>query len=364
MNLQERQKNQHFTFIRILGLGLAYALIGYASLPLAVTPGYISAIFPSAGIAIAALLIWGNHLWPGVFLGSALLNTYVGLQQDSYTLSYLGAALITAAGASSQALVASWLVRRHVKLPIALAHENEIFWFMLLAGPIACIINATFAVTSLYITNIITLSDFVFSWFTWWIGDVIGVLITAPLLFIAFAQPRQLWAGRKAIVTIPLLFMLTSVITLFFWASKLELERTQFDFKEISLHTHERLRSSFASYFDSVASIERLYLSSTFVSREEFSIFVASDLAKKTGMNGLSWNPIITDDQRDTFEKKMVAEGINSFKITERNKNSQLIEASQRNEYVVVNYIEPLKTNRKALGFDCRIKPKSPSSAS
>ena len=135
------------------------------------------------------------------------------------------------------------------------------------------------------------------------------------------------------------------------------MERIQFDFKEISLHTHERLRSSFASYLDSVASIERLYLSSTFVSREEFSIFVANDLAKKKGMNGLSWNPVIKNNQRVQFEKKVIAEGIKNFKITQRNKEGQLVSASQRDEYITVTYIEPFKTNEKALGFDVGSNP-------
>ena len=206
-NLKDLKKNQLLSFISILALSISYALVGYASLQLAISPGYISAIFPSAGIAIAALLIWGNHFWPGVFLGSVLLNTYISLQQDSFTLSYLGVAFITAAGASLLAVIGAWLVRRHIKFPIALAEEKEIFWFMLLAGPIACVINATFGVISLYVTNIITLSDFIFAWFTWWTGDVIGVLIAAPLLFITFAQPRQLWIGRKTIVTIPLLLI-------------------------------------------------------------------------------------------------------------------------------------------------------------
>ncbi|MDH5185322.1 MAG: hypothetical protein OEX12_15700, partial [Gammaproteobacteria bacterium] len=46
----------------ILLLCIAYTLVGRLSLMLAIPPGYATAIFPPAGIAIAALLIWGNRL--------------------------------------------------------------------------------------------------------------------------------------------------------------------------------------------------------------------------------------------------------------------------------------------------------------
>jgi integral membrane sensor domain MASE1 len=71
----------------VLILCIVYALVGRLALLLAIPPGYATAIFPSAGIAVAALLIWGNRLCPGVFLGSMLLNGWVGLEQGALSLA-------------------------------------------------------------------------------------------------------------------------------------------------------------------------------------------------------------------------------------------------------------------------------------
>ena len=336
----------------ILILGLSYAVIGYLSLMLAIPPGYATAIFPSAGIAMAALLLWGYRLLPGVFLGSLLLNIWVTLEHSPLTITSLEFIVGASTGASLQALAGAWLIRRFIGFPTTLSKEKDIFKFMILAGPVASIINASFGVSSLYATGIITLSDYAYSWFTWWVGDTIGVLITVPLMFIAFAQPRQLWRGRITSVALPLLFMLTIIISLFLWVSKLELEKTQFDLKEVSSDTHQKLRSTFETYQDSVTYIERFFSSSSDVSRADFRNFIAHTLNNKPGINGFSWNPVISNDQRNQFEKNIREEGFTDFKITERDNKGLLITATNRDKYIPVKYIEPMIGNQKAFGFD------------
>lgn len=335
-----------------LPLGLSYAVTGYLSLMLAIPPGYATAIFPSAGIALAALLLWGYRLLPGVFLGSLLLNIWITLEHSSLTLTSLEFAVGAATGASLQALTGAWLIHRFIGFPTTLSKEQDIFRFMILAGPIASIINASFGVTSLYATGIITLSDYGYSWFTWWVGDTIGVLITVPLMLTVFAQPRQLWRGRIKSVALPLILMLTIIISLFLWVSELELEKTQSNFKEVSTDSHEKLRSTFETYQDSVIYIERFFSSSSDISRIDFRHFVAHTLNNKPGINGFSWNPVISSDQRDQFEKSIREEGFAEFKITQRDNKGQLIAATNRDKYIPVKYIEPMTGNEKAFGFD------------
>ncbi|WP_083917264.1 CHASE domain-containing protein [Thiomicrorhabdus arctica] len=338
--------------VGILALGLSYALVGYISLLLAIPPGYATAIFPSAGIALAALLLWGYRLLPGVFLGSLLLNLWVTLEHSPLTLTNLEFITSASIGATLQALAGAWLVRRFVGFPTTLSKGKDIVSFMILTGPVASIISAIFGVTGLYATGIISLSDYTYSWLTWWIGDTIGVLITVPLILIAFAQPKPLWRGRIYSVALPLLFMLTIIIVLFFWVSELESGKAKADFKEVSNDTHEKLRSSFENYQDSVIYIERFFSSSSNVSRVDFRNFVDHTLNTKPGINGFSWNPIVSETQREQFEKNIREEGFADFKITQRNNQGQLITANNRDEYIPVKYIEPMSGNEKAFGFD------------
>jgi len=338
-------------------LCLAYAITGRLALMLAVPPGYATATFPSAGIAVTALLLWGNRLWPGVLLGSLLLNVWVSLEHGPLTVFSLEVAVSAATGATLQALAGAWLVRRFVGFPTALSKELDIFKFMVAAGPLACLLNASFGVTALYATGIIAQADFGFSWFTWWVGDTIGVLIAAPMMLIAFAHPRTLWWGRRTTVAVPLLVGLSSVIILFAWASKVEQAQIQADFNEISNTTYERLRKSFTVYINSVGYVERFVATSSQVTREAFHKFVAYPLANNPGTHALSWNPVVPHDQRDHFKNIVRKEGFSDFQITERDTQNHLIRAKKRNTYIPVQYIEPMKGNEKAFGFDVASSP-------
>ena len=52
----------------ISGTTLAYLLVGLAALQLAIPPSYAAPLFPPAGIALAAVLVYGRIALPGVVL--------------------------------------------------------------------------------------------------------------------------------------------------------------------------------------------------------------------------------------------------------------------------------------------------------
>ena len=58
----------------LLVTAIAYALTGWLARLLAIPPGYASPLFPAAGIALAAVLVYGRVAWAGVFIGSAITN--------------------------------------------------------------------------------------------------------------------------------------------------------------------------------------------------------------------------------------------------------------------------------------------------
>jgi integral membrane sensor domain MASE1 len=55
-------------------LAIAYFATAKTSLLLAIPPGYATAVWPPSGIALAALLLQGIRLWPGIWLGAAVAN--------------------------------------------------------------------------------------------------------------------------------------------------------------------------------------------------------------------------------------------------------------------------------------------------
>ena len=54
-----------------------------------------------------------------------------------------------AMGASLQAIVGAFLIRRFTQYPTAFVEARDIIKFLLLGGPVSCLVNATWSVTSL-----------------------------------------------------------------------------------------------------------------------------------------------------------------------------------------------------------------------
>jgi integral membrane sensor domain MASE1 len=102
---------------QVLALATVYFAAAKLALPLAIPPGYATAVWPPSGIALAAVLLFGNLLWPGVWLGAALVNLTV---QAS-----LPAAVLIGTGNTLEALAGAALVRRCIGLPRGFASGED-----------------------------------------------------------------------------------------------------------------------------------------------------------------------------------------------------------------------------------------------
>jgi integral membrane sensor domain MASE1 len=144
----------------------SYVITGKAALMLALPPGYVSAVFPPAGIAVAAAFIVGSRSLFWIFLGSLLLNVWVGWSAaHQLNLAGLLAALVIAAASMLQAAAGGWALRRSVGHPSALDNLRDISRFLLLA-PFICLTSASLSVTGLWLLGIVGTDTLATNWFT------------------------------------------------------------------------------------------------------------------------------------------------------------------------------------------------------
>src|SRR5438094_6605084 len=271
-----------FSTIRLLGCIAVTATIffvtGKLALFLAIPPGYAAAVWPAAGLALGCLLLFGERAWPGILIGSFLVNFWTSL--DTATLGAFAKSvavpLFIGGGAALQAYAGAFLVRCFVGMPTALATEKEVVRFSLVSAA-DCVIAATIGVTSLWIANVIHSADYLTIWITWYVGDAIGTLIIAPLVLI-WTQGAADWR-RKLSVTIPMTFTLAVVVALFFETNRWEQGRVRMEFDQRVESLTRKLQSDFDSYLDVLRSVQNFFVSSPSVSQDSFHSFVARDIA-------------------------------------------------------------------------------------
>ncbi len=180
------------------GLAAVYFVAGKLGLQLAYVHASATAVWPCTGIAIAALLVFGYRVWPGILLGAFLVNlTTAGSLETS-----IGIAI----GNTLEGLAGCYLVSRFAGGKEAFARAQDIFKFALLAGMVATTVSATVGVTSLALGGFADWAAFGSMWCTWWLGDAVGAVTVTPLLLLWWENPRLRWT-RKQITELALLFL-------------------------------------------------------------------------------------------------------------------------------------------------------------
>ncbi len=268
--LIDRYKLFPLTIILLnIAIAFVYFLFGLLGLELAVQPSQASAIWPPSGIALAATLLYGARVWPGIFLGSFSISAWAfGFDTDLllvYFLSSIGIILFAYTG--------SRLIRKYANFPGDLIFDKDIIVFLLLGGPVSCLIPATLGVLVMSFYNIIPSSEIPITWLVWWVGDTIGVIIFTPIMLTIFTPSNPLWKQRRFSLALPLIVSFTFVLILFYYIIDLEEKRHQHLFVENSLTASQELTNVFQEYSRAIHSIHNLYNNKKDIKEYDFRNF-------------------------------------------------------------------------------------------
>ena len=184
----------------ILALAAVYFCAGKFGLSLASVNVSVSPVWPPTGIALAALLVWGQRLWPGVFIGAFLVNITTEPSAPLFIAKSLG----IATGNTLEAVTGAWLVRRFASGVKVFDRAQNVFRFVVLAAIPSTILGATIGVSTVCLTRFGEWDAFGPIWLTWWLGDLVGDLIVAPLLVIWLThsfhlKPRRMFEAACVI---------------------------------------------------------------------------------------------------------------------------------------------------------------------
>ncbi|HJU69034.1 MAG TPA: MASE1 domain-containing protein [Gemmatimonadaceae bacterium] len=179
-------------------LALAALYVGAARIGLALdaVAGFATLVWAPSGIALAALLLRGNRLWPGVLLGAFVANTLTGAP----VLVALG----IATGNTLEAVIGAYAVRRIPGFHAALDRVIDALGLIVLSAALSTVVSATIGVASLYFGGIVGPAELGRAWRTWWVGDLIGDLLVAPAILVWAATPDVRPASRHWMETLAL----------------------------------------------------------------------------------------------------------------------------------------------------------------
>ena len=341
--------------LRIGFIALAIFIAAKLSQHLTTPPSNASPVWPGAGIALALTILYGPRALIGIFIGVAAFEFQLFTQTlGSHTIGHEPIlALGLGIGACIQAWVGAELIRRLLGPLPRLIRDGDILRFQLLGGPVACVVSASIGMSVLWSLNIVSTTDLPVGWLTWWVGDVIGVVIFAPLVLIFFNRNDLLWWGRKTTVALPMLLLLLTAIAFYSYANFKESEQMRLKFHEAVRTYHYDLMREFQTHLEILDSLKSYFDASLQVTRAEFHTVTRIALEKHAGVQALEWIKRVTNEQRNEFERT----------VLQGNPIRQLVTgapsepAEIRPEYYAIQFIEPPNRNRSAFGFDITSNP-------
>jgi integral membrane sensor domain MASE1 len=212
--------------VRMLAVASAYYLAGRLGLlrQLVVEGAVFTPIWPPTGVALAALLVFGLRIWPGIALGALLVILSIAPFHPSAIGTVVG---------NTAAPLCAYLMLCGVGFRTGLSRLRDGLALVFLGALAAMLISATAGAGLLVLTDKIAPQSFWPVWLGWWVGDAMGVLIVTPALLllrqvrrpIGFSRwPEALLLALTACWLVPLaaystLSMLFLVYPLLIWAA-------------------------------------------------------------------------------------------------------------------------------------------------
>ena len=327
---------------------VCYTLAGLAGLALAIPPGYASPLYPAAGVAIASALVFGRRMIPAIALGALCVNLSLALQHRPFALETLPVPLVIALGAALQAHIGVALVRRYVPQPLSLTEARDVLMFLGVSAA-SCLVNTSIANVGMLLSGKLVAAELPFSFATWWIGDLLGVLIGAPIVLTLIGRPRSAWAPRRRSVGLTL-----SLVTVLL----------AFGIRQIVHWNNERIRNAFvhdasgaalalgAQLREPLAALEALhgvFIASEEVTAAEMRLATRAWIASG-GLQAIGWSERVRRDRLPAFEARVRAEGHLRYAVFDRPDGAAAAQADD--DVVAIHYIEPPAGNGAALGLN------------
>src|SRR5262249_43538688 len=147
---------------QMTAIAVVYFGAAKLGLSMAFAAEQVTAVWPPTGIALAATLLFGYRMWPGIALGAFLANITTPNE------SILTAGGI-AVGNTLEALVGAWLLHR-VEFRPSLRRLKDVLGLLVLAAMLSTAVSATIGVTVLCLRGVQPWSAFRSLWWVWWLG--------------------------------------------------------------------------------------------------------------------------------------------------------------------------------------------------
>lgn len=179
-------------FTRVVVLIAFYFVGGLLGKKASFLSGSVVLVWPPAGIALAAILLFGYRFWPGVALGAVLFSAMNGTPLGFFTLG-------TAVGNTMGAIICTYLLKRISAFNNAMERTRDVTFYIALVCFLGTTVNAVFNVVGLVYSGRASWDDLFNNTLAWWVPNALAALVVTPLI-VTWGSPSATRWNRMLVI--------------------------------------------------------------------------------------------------------------------------------------------------------------------
>jgi signal transduction histidine kinase len=138
--------------------------------------------WPPSGIAFALIILLGRSSWPGITIGALLANLMAYWNTPSMPVqSIIAISSLTAIANTFEALIGNYLVKVWINNKYPFGNAKNAFQFLFVTF-VMCFSGSILGTYSLYVNNVIAENEIIKAGLSWWVGNVVGILLFTPFI--------------------------------------------------------------------------------------------------------------------------------------------------------------------------------------
>jgi integral membrane sensor domain MASE1 len=245
--------------------------------------GQSSVVWLPPGFAVAAVLVWGRGIWPGLLLGNVCLDALMAYH-EAPNAGFKAMATLTAVISSAsvlQTLAIRALVHRFAGRTVTLDRSKAVLRF-LLCSALASVISSTSGSLALIALGIRSAQTLLADNSSWWISDTLSVFLITPVVMSWIGAPALVWRPRRLQLTVPLLVALVLMASAYVQANHVETDRAQRQFELRTSHLKATLEQKVDEITHDVYALRDIEEMAATATEDQFRAF-ASRLRAQRG---------------------------------------------------------------------------------
>lgn len=344
----ERRPAPPLAIGQLVMVAAAYLLLAVTVMHLALGPDRLLAIFPSAGLALAATLVYGRRALWAVAAGSLGFQWYLYATTGHHGSHSITLALAIPLGAVAQAAFGAWLIERAPTRALTLDGPKAIGRVFALGGAVACAVSASWATALSALMGSVSGASVLTAWLAWWAADTLGVVIGVPAVLTLIGRPRRAWRPRRFTVGLPLAAATLLLVLAAGQVGRTEAQRRQANFERIAQDLSNTAGLRLQAKLFALEALHSVFVASRDVSALEFEHASRSWLSKLAGLQAVGWHERVPRESLAAFEADVRVQPEPEFRVFERDPALTLKDA----DALVMRYVQPRAGNETALGVN------------